>query len=79
MIETSTKYNQYAARIPKGMGLGVVGSLSFDVQGWGVGGAGVGCLPNLDPFGKTEKGEGGLQTLDIFHGCHKVMVPNHDC
>ena len=40
MIETSTKYNQYAARILKGMGVGgegVVGSQSFDVQGqWGL-------------------------------------------
>ena len=37
MIETSTKYNRYAARIPKGMGSGggLVGSLSLDVQGWG--------------------------------------------
>ena len=37
VIETSTKYNRYAARIPKGMGSGegVVGSLSFDVQGRG--------------------------------------------
>ena len=35
MTETSTKYNRYAARIPKGMG--VVGSQSFDVQGgWGL-------------------------------------------
>ena len=35
VMETSTKYNRYAARIPKGMGVKgrVVGSLSFDVQG----------------------------------------------
>ena len=53
-METSTKYNRYAARIPKGMGVGgteVVGSLSFNFQGWGV-------FPNLDPFGQTEKGGG---------------------
>ena len=32
-------------------------------------------LPNLDPFGQTEKGErGGVQKLGIFHGCHKCMV-----
>ena len=37
VIKTSTKYNRYAARIPKGMGSGegVVGSLSFDVQARG--------------------------------------------
>ena len=35
-METSTKYNWYAARIPKGMGLvGVIGGLTFDAQGWG--------------------------------------------
>ena len=36
-METSTKYNRYAARMTKEMGVGreVVGSLSFDVQGWG--------------------------------------------
>ena len=58
----------------------VVGRLSFDVQGRGL-------LPNLDPFGQTEKwvvvvvvvgGGGGVcvQKLDIFYGCHKCMVPN---
>ena len=51
------------------VGVGVVGSPCFDVQGWG------GLLPNFDPFGQTEKG-GGVQKLDIFHGCHKCMVPN---
>ena len=36
-METSTKYNRYAARMTKEMGVRreVVGSLSFDVQGWG--------------------------------------------
>ena len=69
-METSTKYNRYGARIPKGMGegRGVVGSLSFDVQGreWG------------SQFGsiRTDRtGGGGMQKLDIFHGCHKCMVP----
>ena len=47
-METSTKYNRYAARIPKGMG----------VKGFGVGGGG-GVLPNSDPFGQTEKGGKG--------------------
>ena len=70
-METSTKYNRYAARIPKGMGVkgfgvgeGVVGSLSFS-QGRGEGvrscpgeGGGEG-LPNSDPFGQTEKGGKG--------------------
>ena len=32
---------------------GVVGSLSFNVQGWG------GISPNSDPFGQTEKGGKG--------------------
>ena len=53
---------------------GVVGSLSFEVQGWGE------VSPNLDPFGQIEKGRrrgrGGVQKLDIFHGCHKCVVPN---
>ena len=68
-MKTSTKYNQYAVRISKGMGVrvrwaGVVGSLSFDVQGRGV-------LPNSNLFGETEKGgRGKVQKLDIFHGCH---------
>ena len=48
------------------VGAGVVGSPCFDVQGWG------GLLPNFDPFGQTEKGGG----VDIFHGCHKCMVPD---
>ena len=35
VMETSTKYNWYAARIPKRMGLvGVIGGLTFDAQGW---------------------------------------------
>ena len=35
-MKTSAKYNRYAARIPKGVGVGgVVGSLSFNIQGWG--------------------------------------------
>ena len=48
-----------------GEGRRVFGSLSFDVKGrrgWGV-------SPDLDPFGQTEKS-------NIFHGCHKCMVPN---
>ena len=61
MIETSTKYNRYAPRIPKAMDL--VGSQSFDVQG------------RWDPFGQTEKGGKGVQKLKICHGCHKCMVP----
>ena len=48
-----------------------VGSISFDVQGGGWGGV----SPNSDPFGQTEKGGEGVQKLDIFHGCHKYMVP----
>ena len=51
--------------------VGVVGSLSFDVQGWGE------VSPNLDPFGQIEKGRRrGVQKLDIFHACHKCVVPN---
>ena len=60
-METSTKYNRYGARIPKGMGegRGVVGSLSFDVQGreWG---------PNSDPFGQIEKGGRGDAKIGHF-------------
>ena len=55
-------------------GAGVIGSLGFDVQGWGGGGV----LPNSDPFRQTEKGGrwgGMVQKLDIFFGCHKFMVP----
>ena len=59
-METSTKYNGYAARIPKGTGLGWRGggSLSFDVWGRGV-------LPNSDPFGQAEKG--GRENAKIGH------------
>ena len=37
-METSAKYNRYAARIPRGIGVvGLIGSLRFDVQGsWGL-------------------------------------------
>ena len=35
VMETSTKYNRYAARIPEIGWVGVVSSLSFDVQGQG--------------------------------------------
>ena len=41
-----------------------------DGRGWGK------VVPNLVPFGQTEKGGKGEQKLDIFHGCHKCMVPN---
>ena len=47
-----------------------VGSLSFNIQGQGV-------SLNSDPFGQTEKGGEGMQKLDIIHGCHKCMVPEH--
>ena len=61
-METSTKYNRYGARIPKGMGegRGVVGSLSFDVQGreWG------------SQFGSIrtdrKRGEGGRKNWTFF-------------
>ena len=51
-----------------GVGGGVVGSLSFDVQGRG----------HRVQFGpiRTDRKRGGVQKLDIFHGCHKCMVPN---
>ena len=72
-METSTKYNRYAARIPKGMGVkgfgvggGVVGSLSFS-QGRG---EGVRSCPGawggggLAQFGSIrtnrKRGEGGV-------------------
>ena len=61
-METSTKYNRYAARIPKG--IGVVGSLSFDVQGRKGGGGGV--LAISDPFGQTEKGGRGCKNWTFF-------------
>ena len=67
-MERSTKYNQYAARIPKGVRVvGVFGSLSFNVQRKGV-------FSNSDPFGQTGKGGKWVQKLDIFHGCYKIMV-----
>ena len=47
----------------------MIGSQSFNVQGRG------GVLPNSDLFGQMEKGGCGVQKLDIFHGCHKCMVP----
>ena len=35
-----------------------------------------GILPNSSLFRETEKGgRGKVQKLDIFHGCHKCMVP----
>ena len=43
---------------------GVVGSLSFEVQGRG-------ASPNSDPFGQTDK---KVQKSDFFLGCHKCMV-----
>ena len=58
--------------------MGVVGSLSVDVQG-----RGGGVLSDSDLFGQTEKrmrgggGEGVLK-LDIFYGCHKCMVSSCD-
>ena len=59
-METSTKYNRYGARIPKGMGegRGVVGSLSFDVQGreWG---------SQFEPI-RTDKGGSGMQKIGHF-------------
>ena len=44
--------------------LGRFGSLSFNVKGRGF-------LLNSD----RKRGRGGVQKLDIFHGCHKCMVP----
>ena len=44
------------------MGVGVVGSLGFDVQGLGGG-----VLPSSDPFGQTEKGgRGGYKNWTFF-------------
>ena len=57
------------------MGMGVVGSLSVDVQ------ERRGVLSDSDPFGQTEKrmrGGKGVLKLDIFHGCHKCMVSSCD-
>ena len=59
-MERSTKYNQYAARIPKGVRVvGVFGSLSFNVQRQGV-------FSNSDPFGQTEKGGKGCKNWTFF-------------
>ena len=68
-METSTKYNRYAGRIPRGMGVGGwgVGSLSFNVQGWWVGSLtfdvqGWWSLSRFGPIQtdrKREEGEGG--------------------
>ena len=72
-MEASTKYNRYAAKIPKGMkvGGGLLVAYVLTSRGGGI-------LPNSDPFGQTEKGgrEERVQKLDIFHGYHKWMVPN---
>ena len=48
----------FFARIAKRMG-GVVGRLSFDVQGRG-------GFPNLDPFGQTEKEGRGCKNWPFF-------------
>ena len=48
--------------------LGRFGSLSFNVKGRGF-------LLNSD----RKRGRGGVQKLDIFHGCHKCMVPKLGC
>ena len=61
---TSTKYNRYAARIPKGTGLGwgggEGGSLSFDV--WGRGG-----LAQFGPIRTDRKsGEGECENWTFF-------------
>ena len=63
-METSTKYNRYAARIPKEMGVGGGGgcSLRFNVQRRGGGEV----LPNLDPFGQVEKGGSVCKNWTIF-------------
>ena len=47
----------------------MVGSLNFDMQGWGWG-----VPPSSDPLGQTKRAE-GVQELDIFLGYHKCMVP----
>ena len=56
-------------------GAGVIGSLGFDVQGWGGGGS----CPIRTYSDRQKKGGGGgggmVQKLDIFFGCHKFMVP----
>ena len=59
----------FFARIAKRMG-GVVGSLSFDVQGRGGGG-----FAQFGPIRTDRKRLKGVQKLAIFHGCHKCMVP----
>ena len=52
-MKTSAKYNRYAARIPKGVGVGgVVGSLSFNIQGWG----GLGQFGRIRTDSKRGKG-----------------------
>ena len=62
VMETSAKYNRHPARIPKGMGVGkgVVGSLSFNVQGRER------VLPNSDPFGQIEKRGRGCKNWILF-------------
>ena len=45
-------------------------SLSFDVQG---------RVPIRTHSDRQKKGGMGMQKLDIFHGCHKCMVPNLQC
>ena len=52
-----------------GRRLGVVGSLSFNVQGRGW------SCPIWTHSDRQKKGRGGgVQKLGIFHGCHKCMV-----
>ena len=52
-------------------GWGVIGSLSFDVQG-----GGGGSRPIRTHSDRQKKGGGWVQKLDIFLGCHICMVPN---
>ena len=53
----------------------MIGSLGFDVQGWGGGGS----CPIRTHSDRQKKGGGGgggmVQKLDIVFGCHKFMVP----
>ena len=65
----SFQYN-FLQEYQRGWGGGEVGSLSFDIQGYG-------CRPISTHSDRQIKGEGGgVPKLDIVHGCHKCIDPN---
>ena len=56
VMEMSTKYNRYAARIPKGMGVGCRGGSGWQLKFRRPGAGEV--LPNSDQLDRQKKGGG---------------------